>query len=92
MVNAFVKRLAQVQLHLIGPEQAGCLLLIKQIITKYPTAKSALIEVDQEGLTSSFQGPQGLYKPDINDPQLSNSSQTSIVLELVQTLTPCLGR
>lgn len=68
LVSAFVKRLASVQLQLIGPEQAGLLLLIKQILTKYPSAKSSLVELDDEGLTNAFQGPQGLYKADINDP------------------------
>ena len=36
LVSAFVKRLAVVQVHLLGPEQAGVLLLMKQILTKYP--------------------------------------------------------
>ena len=53
---------------MIGPEQAGLLLLMKQIMTKYPSAKSSLIELDDEGLSNAFLGPQGLYKPDINDP------------------------
>jgi len=59
---------------------------MKQILTKYPSAKSSLIELDDEGLHNAFSGSFGLYKPDLNDPQLSNASQTSIVLELVSTL------
>ena len=87
LVSAFVKKLASIQMQLYGPEQAGLLLLIKQILTKYPPAKSSLIELDDEGLTNAFAGSYGLYKPDINDPQLSNASQTSIVLELVSTFS-----
>ena len=74
-------------MHLQGPEQAGLLLLIKQILTKYPTAKSSLIEMDDEGLHNSFLGSFGLYKPDLNDPQLSNASQSSIIFELTTTLS-----
>lgn len=70
-----------------GPEQAGLLLLIKQILTKYPTAKSSLIELDDEGLHTTFLGSTGLYRPDLNDPQLSNASQCSIVMDLVTTIS-----
>lgn len=92
LVSAFVKRLAMVSVHLQGPEQAGLLLLIKQILTKYPSSKSSLIELDDEGLSNAFQGPQGLYKADINDPQLSNASQASIVLELVLIMSSNLSK
>ena len=70
-----------------GPEQAGLLLLIKQILTKYPTAKSNLIELDDEGLHNTFLGSSGLYRPDLNDPQLSNASQSSIVMDLITTMS-----
>lgn len=59
---------------------------MKSILTKYPSAKSSLIELDEEGLTIAFQGSFGVYKPDLNDPQLSNASQSSIVLDLTTTL------
>lgn len=89
-MTAFAKRLASVAVHLTGPEQAGCLLLVKQILTKYPSARSTLIELDDEGLSNAF--TVSVYKPDINDPQLSNATQTSIVLELLTILSAHHGR
>lgn len=67
----------------MGYEQIGIIYLIKQILTKYPSSKSALLEVDNEGMSSAF-GPS-IYKTDINDPALSNASQSSITLEIMHT-------
>ena len=50
------------------------LYLIKQILTKYPSAKSALLEIDDEGVSNAFTAYEGIYKADINDPSLSNAS------------------
>ena len=60
------------------------------MLTKYPSARSTLIELDDEGLGNAFNA--SVYKPDINDPQLSNATQTSMVLELVTILSANHGR
>lgn len=55
-------------MHLTSSEQVGVLFLLKQILTKYPTAKSSMMEIDDEGLANAFAGDHGIYKSDINDP------------------------
>jgi nucleolar complex protein 3 len=85
--NAFVKRLALLQVHLEPAQQAGVLLLIKQILNKYATARSAMLDFEDDSVGGGFQmTPDScLYRADINDPQLANASQSPAVFELVQT-------
>lgn len=68
LVHAFVKRLALLSMHLCGAELVSILYLMKQMITKYPTTKSSLLEVDEEGIHNAFSAYEGIYKADINDP------------------------
>ncbi|CDW76954.1 UNKNOWN [Stylonychia lemnae] len=91
LVHAFVKRLALLQVHLYDTEQLAILYLMKQIITKYPTTKSSLLEMDEEGINNAFNSYEGIYKADISDPQLANASQCSIILELIHTTTLLKG-
>jgi hypothetical protein len=48
MTVAFAKRLALLQMHQPPAEQAGVLLLIKQIIAKYPAVRSSLLDLDED--------------------------------------------
>ena len=53
-INSFVKRLAIVQLHMPCPQQAAFLLLIKQIMNKYPSARSAMLDFEDDSVTGGF--------------------------------------
>ena len=57
VINAFVKRMALFQMHLAPAEQAGVLLLVKQMMAKYPTARSSLLEADEDAIDSGFGNP-----------------------------------
>eukprot|EP00347_Sterkiella_histriomuscorum_P017847 403347746 len=85
LVHAFVKRLALFQMQITDAEQVSILYLMKQLITKYPSSKSCLLELDDDGINNAFMAYENIYKPDISDPQLANSSQSSIILELTST-------
>ena len=87
IINAFVKRLALVQMHLESPHQAAFLLVIKQILNKYASARSAMLDFEDDSVTGGFAltPAQQLYRADLNDPQLANASQTTIVFELCHT-------
>ena len=78
MVNAFVKRLAILQMHMQPAWQAAVLLLIKQLINKYASARSAMLDFEDDSVTGGFAMTprQALYRADLNDPQLANASQT----------------
>ena len=86
-INAFVKRLALLQLHLEPAFQAAVLLLIKQILGKYASARSAMLDFEDDSVNGGFGQTPGsaLYRGDINDPQLANASQCPAVFELSQT-------
>jgi len=64
LVHAFAKRLAILATQLYGLEQAGVLFLLKQIINKYSSVRSTLMEMDDEG--NAF--GNSAYKADVNDP------------------------
>ena len=55
-------------------EQAGILLLIKQIFSKYPSARSMLLDNDEDAIGGGFGSTTQFYRADINDPALSNVS------------------
>lgn len=71
-------------MHLETAEQAGVLLLIKQIMLKYPAARSAMLEADEDALDAGF-GFNHLYRANINDPALSNASQSHALFEFLHT-------
>ena len=77
-INAFVKRLALVQMHAIPAQQAPLLLLIKQIMNKYPSARSTMLDFEDDSVSGGFSmtPSTALYRAEINDPQLANASQT----------------
>jgi hypothetical protein len=54
VVIAFVKRLCILQMHLRDSEQAGVLLLIKQIVQKYSSARTAMLELDDDSIGGGF--------------------------------------
>lgn len=56
-------------------------------MNKYPGARSTLLDFEDDSVGGGFQmtPEKALYKADINDPQLSNASQTQIVFEILHT-------
>lgn len=68
--NAFVKRLALLQMHLEPAQQAAILLLIKQILSKYSTARSAMLDFEDDSVGGGFTSTPSttLYRGDLNDP------------------------
>jgi hypothetical protein len=82
VIIAFARRLATLQVYLPKSEQAGILLLLKQMIEKYPALKSAFLEVEDDSIDKGF-GPRFMYRGDINDPTLANASQTHSFFELL---------
>jgi len=85
VINAFVKRMAIFQMHLDAPEQAGVLLLIKQMMLKYPSTRSSLMEADEDDQDHGFGNQSKIYRADINDPALSNAGQTHAIFEFLHT-------
>lgn len=85
--NAFVKRLALFQMHLSPAPQAAVLYLIKQIVHKYSTARSAMLDFEDDSVGGGFgiTPTTALYRGDLNDPQLANAGQTQGVFELLHT-------
>lgn len=88
VINAFVKRLALIQIHLMPSQQAAILLLLKQILNKYPTARSAMLDFDDDSVAGGFgiTPMNAMYRGDLNDPQLANASQCPIVFEMCHTI------
>ena len=84
LVNAFVKRLAILQMNLQPNQQAAFLFLIKQIVNKYPSARSQMLEIEDDTVGAGFgvTPSQTLYRPELNDPQVSNAGQTHAIFEL----------
>lgn len=72
-------------MHLNTTEQAGVLLLIKQIMSKYPSVRSQMLEADEDAIDSGFGNPSQFYKAAINDPALSNARQTHAIFEFLHT-------
>ena len=85
MISAFAKRLALLQMHMPEEEQAGILLLIKQIFLKYPAARSNLLEIDEDAAGNGFGSTSQFYRVDINDPALANVGQTHSMFEFMFT-------
>ena len=86
-VNAFVKRLALLQMHMFAPQQAAILLLLKQILNRYPSARSTMLDFEDDSVGGGFgiTPTTALYRADVNDPQLANASQTQAVFEFNHT-------
>lgn len=76
LVNAFVKRLALLQMHLPPAFQLSVLFLIKQMMNKYPSARSNMLEIEDDSVEGGFgiTPRTAMYRGDIRDPQLSNAS------------------
>lgn len=85
VINAFVKRLALFQMHLPPTEQAGVLLLIKQMMNKYSTARSCMLEADEDALDQGFGQSTLQYRSNINDPALSNAGDSHAIFEFLST-------
>ena len=70
LVNAFVKRLAILQVHMLPPYQAALLFVIKQILNKYPSARSAMLEIEDDSVEGGFgiTPRTAMYKASVNDP------------------------
>ena len=68
--NAFVKRLAMWQMHLDEAPQAAILLLIKQIMNAYPTARSTMLDFEDDSIGGGFgiTPSNALYRGELNDP------------------------
>lgn len=88
LINAFVKRLAILQMHLPPAYQAAVLYMIKQMMNKYSSARSAMLELEDDTIGGGFQiTPRlAMYKADIGDPQLAQAGQTNIIFELLHTI------
>ena len=76
LINAFVKRLALVQMHMPPSWQASILLLIKQILNKYSSARSTMLDFEDDSVSGGFgmTPSTAMYRSDLNDPQLANAS------------------
>jgi hypothetical protein len=75
------------QVHLLPQYQAAVLFLIKQILNKYPTARSSMLEIEDDSVDGGFSitPKTAMYKASINDPQLSNAGKTHIIFEMMHT-------
>ena len=69
------------------PQQAAILLLLKQILNKYPSARSTMLDFEDDSVGGGFgiTPTTALYRADVNDPQLANASQTQAVFEFNHT-------
>lgn len=92
IIHAFAKRLAILQVHLPEADQAGVLLLIKQIFSKYPATRSCMLEADEDAFGGGFGDSSTLYRADINDPALSNAGETHAIFEFLHTYNQLLHR
>jgi len=70
LVNAFVKRIALVQMHVSSAWQAPLLLLIKQIMNKYSSARSSMLDFEDDSVHGGFlmTPTTAMYRADLNDP------------------------
>ena len=59
---------------------------------KYAPVRSGMLEADEDAVDGGFGDTIMLYKPDVNDPALSNVSQTHSVFELMFSLNQNSGR
>lgn len=61
---------------------------MKQILNKYPSARSQMLEIEDDSVNGGFgfTPRTAMYKADINDPQLANAGQSNIVMEMLATL------
>ena len=80
---AFGKRLAILQVHLPKAEQGGVLMLVKQLMQKYPAVRSSLLDPEED--TYGLADTNLLYRADVNDPCLANASQTHCMFEFLYT-------
>lgn len=87
LINAFVKRLASVQVHLPPAWQGPILLLIKTMLNKYPSARSSMLDFEDDSVSGGFAvtPATALYRGDLNDPMLANAGQSQIVFEIAHT-------
>jgi len=57
-------------MHLQAPQQAAILLLLKQMLNKYPTARSAMLDFEDDSVGGGFAltPTVGMYKGEVGDP------------------------
>ena len=70
VINSFVKRLALMQMHLLPSQQASLLLLLKQMLNRYPSARSSMLDFEDDSVGGGFATTpnSALYKGELNDP------------------------
>eukprot|EP00355_Strombidium_rassoulzadegani_P003147 CAMPEP_0168614820 /NCGR_PEP_ID=MMETSP0449_2-20121227/4181_1 /TAXON_ID=1082188 /ORGANISM="Strombidium rassoulzadegani, Strain ras09" /LENGTH=285 /DNA_ID=CAMNT_0008655531 /DNA_START=895 /DNA_END=1752 /DNA_ORIENTATION=- len=83
MVAAFAKKLLIMQAFLPTIQQAGVLLLLKQMLQKYPHARSNLVDLDDDAVGGGYGNNNILYRGDLNDPSLANVQQTNGIFEML---------
>lgn len=69
-VNAFIKRLSILQMHMMPNVQAPLLFLIKQILNRYPSARSQMLEIESDAIGGGFgiTPTMSMYRAELNDP------------------------
>ena len=72
-------------------EQVGVLLLLKQMIERYPGLKSSFLEVDEDSADYGFGDFHIFYRPDVNDPSIANAGQTHSLFEIIRTVSVSQG-
>ena len=57
-------------MHMEAPKQAAILLLLKQILNRYPQARSTMLDFEDDSVGGGFAvTPRtALYRADVNDP------------------------
>ena len=65
-------------MHMFVPQQAAILLLLKQILNRYPSARSTMLDFEDDSVGGGFNmtPATSLYRADVDDPQLANASST----------------
>ena len=81
-------------MHMFAPQQAAILLLLKQILNQYPSARSAMLDFEDDSVGGGFDvtPTTALYRADVNDPQLANAGQTPAVFEFNHTYMHWYGQ
>ena len=70
-VAAFIKQISTTALHAPPFTSAPLLAFVRQLLHRYPSASSVLLENEQDAITS------GAYDPNVDDPEHSNPFATS---------------
>lgn len=73
--------------------QAPILFFLKQMFNRYPSARSCMLEFEDDTVGGGFQNTPDncCYRGELNDPQLANAGQTQAVFEFMHTYDYWLG-